>query len=125
MGFGSLTGEFWFGLNALHCLTSQGEWELRIDLKLTNGTIIYLPYKQFAVGPASEQYPLTISGFTGYTTDPIYTHLTYGQALNTMKFTTRDRNNGHRPNLNCTIPSQSNHVMSGVIIMQAYYLTIN
>ena len=22
MGFGSLTGEFWFGLNALHCLTS-------------------------------------------------------------------------------------------------------
>ena len=32
MGFGSLTGEFWFGLNALHCLTSQGQWELRIDL---------------------------------------------------------------------------------------------
>ena len=42
MGFGSLTGEFWFGLNALHCLTSQGQWELRIDLKLTNGTIIYV-----------------------------------------------------------------------------------
>ena len=36
------------------------------DLKLTNGTIIYLPYKQFAVGPASEQYQLTTSGFTGY-----------------------------------------------------------
>ena len=25
MVFGRLTGEFWFGLNALHCLTSQGE----------------------------------------------------------------------------------------------------
>jgi len=25
----SLTGEFWFGLNALHCLTSQGQWEAR------------------------------------------------------------------------------------------------
>ena len=54
MGFGSLTGEFWFGLNALHCLTSQGEWELRIDLKLTNGTIIYLSYKQFAVYRTSQ-----------------------------------------------------------------------
>ena len=54
MGFGSLTGEFWFGLNALHCLTSQGHWELRIDLKLTNGTIIYLPYNKFAVGSATE-----------------------------------------------------------------------
>ena len=94
MGFGSLTGEFWFGLNALHCLTSQGQWELRIDLKLTNGTIIYLPYNKFAVGPATEQYPLTISGFTGYTTDPFYldqSPTSYGRALNTMKFTTRDQ----------------------------------
>ena len=74
MGFGSLTGEFWFGLNALHCLTSQGQWELHIDLKLINGTIIYLPYNKFAVGPASEQYPLTISGFTGYTNDPFHSN---------------------------------------------------
>ena len=96
MGFGSLTGELWFGLNALHCLTSQGQWELHINLKLTNGTTIYLPYNKFAVGLATEQYPLTISGFTGYTTDPFLSHLTptshYG-ALNTMKFTTRDRDN--------------------------------
>ena len=117
MGFGSLTGEFWFGLNALHCLTSQGEWELRIDLKLTNGTIIYLPYKQFAVrvGPASEQYPLTISGFTGYTTDPFFLHLTptYGGALNTMKFTTRDHDNDRWPNHNCAIPAHHSGISGG------------
>ena len=76
MGFGSHTREFWFGLNARHCLTSQGQWELRIDLKLTNGTIIYLPYNKFAVGLATEQYPLTISGFSGYTADPFYSHPT-------------------------------------------------
>ena len=96
MGFGSLTGKFWFGLNALHCLTSQGQWDLCIDLKLTNGTIIYLPYNKFAVGSATEQYPLTISGFTGYTTDPLYSNFTpasSGAALNTMKFTTRDQDN--------------------------------
>ena len=110
MGFGSLTGEFWFGLNALHCLTSQGQWELRIDLKLTNGTIIYLPYNKFAVGPATEQYPLTISGFSGYTTDPFFSHIqspNLGAALNTMKFTTRDQDNDRLPNYNCAIPAHS------------------
>ena len=105
MGFGSLTGEFWFGLNALHCLTSQGQWELRIDLKLTNGTIIYLSYKKFAVGPASEQYPLTISGFTGYTNDPI-------SFQNTMKFTTRDQDNDLWPN-NCALYYGTDHKAGG------------
>ena len=33
-GFGSLTGEFWYGLSAIHCLTKQGQWELHIDLRL-------------------------------------------------------------------------------------------
>ena len=106
MGFGSLTGEFWFGLNALHCLTSQGQWELRIDLKFTNGTIVYLPYNKFAVGPATEQYPLTLSGFSGYTTDPFNLHHTptsYGDALNTMKFTTRDQDNDLNTNNNCAL----------------------
>ena len=99
MGFGSLTGEFWFGLNAMHCLTSQGQWELRIDLELTDGTIIYLPYNKFAVGPATEQYPLTISGFSGYTNDPFYP-TSRGDLLNTMKFTTRDQDNDLYPG-NC------------------------
>ena len=110
MGFGSLTGEFWFGLNALHCLTSQGQWELRIDLKLTNRTIIYLLYNKFAVGPATEQYPLTISGFSGYTTDPFLSHQSptdHIRALNTMKFTTRDKDNDHWSLGNCAIPTQS------------------
>ena len=106
MGFGSLTGEFWFGLNALHCLTSQGQWELHVDLKLTNGTIIYLPYNKFAVGPATEQYPLTTSGFTGYTNDP------FGNALNTMKFTTRDQDND-RWHRNCADPADHNGINGG------------
>ena len=33
-GFGSLTGEFWYGLRPLHCLTNQGQWQLRIDFTL-------------------------------------------------------------------------------------------
>ena len=69
-GFGSLTGEFWYGLRPLHCLTNQGQWQLRIDFTFTNGTKSYLSYKSFSVGPANSQYQLSISGFTGITTDP-------------------------------------------------------
>ena len=29
-GFGSLTGEFLYGLTPLHCLTNQGQWEMHI-----------------------------------------------------------------------------------------------
>ena len=87
-GFGSLTGEFWYGLRPLHCLTNQGQWKLRIDFTFTNGTKSYLSYNNFAVGPANSQYQLSISGFTGTTTDPFRTH-----NVNHMKFTTKDRDN--------------------------------
>ena len=30
-GFGNLTGEFWYGLKTINCLTQAGQWELRID----------------------------------------------------------------------------------------------
>ena len=73
-------------------------------------TIVYLSYKQFAVGPASEQYPLTISGFTGYTTDPFLSHLTPsndGAELNMMKFTTWDQDNDHWGDYHCSVHAHS------------------
>ena len=87
-GFGSLTNEFWYRLRPLHCLTNQGQWQLRIDFTFTNGTKSYLSYTKFSVGPANSQYQLNISGFTGITTDPFS-----GHSLNGMKFTTKDRDN--------------------------------
>ena len=104
-GFGNLpvddedtTGEFWIGLRSLHCLTSQGHWELRIDYMLSNETKGYLSYHHFRVGPASDDYQLSISGFSGNTTDPIIAGGGYN--LNGMKFTTRDRDNDKR-SCNC------------------------
>ena len=71
-GFGSLTGEFWYGLTPLHCLTNQGQWEMRIDFTLTDGTKSYLSYSSFKVGPASSNYQLNISGYNGiFANDPI------------------------------------------------------
>ena len=97
-GFGSLTGDLWYGLRPLHCLTNQGQWKLRIDFTFPNGTKSYLPYNNFAVGPADSQYQLNISEFTGITTDPFTVH-----DLNNMKFTTKDRDNDQQESGNCAI----------------------
>ena len=85
-GFGKLTGEFWYGLRALHCLTGQGGWEMRMDIKLANGTNIFLQYEQFKVASAKDKYKLTVGGFQGTTTDPMAGH-------NGMNFTTKDSDN--------------------------------
>ena len=105
-GFGNLpdddkdrTGEFWIGLRSLHCLTSQGHWELRIDYIFPNKTKGYLSYRHFRVGPASDDYQLSISGFTGNTTDPI----TGRHSLSGVKFTTRDRDNDKWSGINCAV----------------------
>ena len=97
-GFGNLTGEFWYGLRPLHCLTSQGQWKLHIDFTFTNGTKSYLSYNNFAVGTANSQYQLSISGFSGLTDDPFRTHY-----LNGRKFTTRDRDNDQKNIGNCAL----------------------
>ena len=94
-GFGKLTGEFWYGLRALHCLTGQGGWEMRMDITLANGTNIFLQYEQFKVASAKDKYKLTVGGFQGTTTDPMAFH-------NRMYFTTRDSDNDAR-NDNCAI----------------------
>jgi len=85
-GFGELTGEFWYGLRAFHCLTGQGGWEMRMDIMLANGTDIFLQYEQFKVASAQDKYKLTVGGFQGITTDPMAYH-------NGMYFTTRDSDN--------------------------------
>ena len=86
-GFGSLTGEFWYGLRPLHCLTYQGQWEMRIDYTLTNGTKRHLFYPFFRVEPASSNYVLTIV-YPKHFSDPLHTH-----PLNGSSFTTKDKDN--------------------------------
>ena len=85
-GFGNLTGEFWYGLRALHCLTGQGGWEMRLDINLPNGTKIFLQYEQFKVASAKDKYKLTVGGFQGTTNDPMAYH-------HDMYFTTIDSDN--------------------------------
>ena len=112
-GFGNLpdndndtTGEFWIGLRSLHCLTRHVAWELRIDYMFPNKTKGYLSYRHFRVGPASDDYRLNISGFSGNTTDPIIN--LYVDSLNQRKFTTRDRDNDYWDERNCAVHNGGN-----------------
>ena len=83
----------------MHCPTSQGNWELRIDYYLKNGTKSYLHYNKFAIGVAKEQYPLTISGFDSFgLTEPFNLD---SNNLNGMKFTSCDRDNDLYNSGNC------------------------
>ena len=89
-GFGDLEGEFWYGLENIHCLTTQDDVELRIELG--NGTIpsIVWTYQLFRVGGASTKYTLTIGEGTGV--GGTYDAMAYS---NGRAFTTPDMDNDH------------------------------
>ena len=103
-GFGDLNEDFWIRLRSMHCLTSQGNWELRIDYRLKNGTESYLHYNKFAIGSAEDQYPLNISGFDSIGLTDVFDG---GHSLNGMKFTSHDRDNdlnhAHGNAYNCAL----------------------
>ena len=87
-GFGDLNNDFWAGLKLMHTLTQSGQWEMRVDYKKGDETWSYHHYNNFSVGCASEEYPITVQGFTGEGIDNFASH-----PLNGMKFTTLDNDN--------------------------------
>ena len=119
-GFGDLNKEFWFGLNAMNCLTSKGDWELRIDFTFSNGTKSFMHYNHFRVGPPYDNYRLSISGFIGITpTDPFTTH-----SLNGQQFSTYDRDNdGWRRN--CAFGGQGSTSPGGWWYNRCFHINLN
>ena len=87
-GFGDLNNDFWAGLNLMNALTQTSQWEMRVDYQKNDNTWSYLHYNQFSVGSASEEYILTVGGFTGEGTD-WFTFLPH----NGMNFSTPDNDN--------------------------------
>ncbi|XP_005099182.1 fibroleukin [Aplysia californica] len=84
-GFGDLSGNFWFGLEKIHQLTSQGRCELRIDLRF-QGKNYYASYDNFSLSGETENYKLQLSGFSGNASDSMAYH-------NHKVFSTKDRDN--------------------------------
>ena len=62
-GFGSADGNFWLGNDKLSALTSQGQYELRIDFVSKSGQHHYAKYSSFSVGNEGTNYRLSVSGY--------------------------------------------------------------
>ncbi|CAC5389865.1 Fibrinogen-like protein A,Ryncolin-4,Angiopoietin-related protein 7,Angiopoietin-related protein 1,Ficolin-3,Ficolin-1-B,Techylectin-5A,Ficolin-2,Ryncolin-1,Tenascin-R,Fibrinogen-like protein 1,Angiopoietin-1,Tenascin-X,Fibrinogen C domain-containing protein 1-A,Tenascin-N,Veficolin-1,Ryncolin-3,Tenascin,Fibroleukin, Fibrinogen C domain-containing protein 1,Techylectin-like protein,Ryncolin-2,Angiopoietin-related protein 6,Techylectin-5B,Angiopoietin-related protein 2,Angiopoietin-2,Microfibril-associated len=85
-GFGDVKTEFWLGNDKLHVLTSQGSYELRVDLMDFNGDKAYAKYSTFYIGDQSTNYLLTVNGYSGTAGDALAYH-------NNQAFSTKDKDN--------------------------------
>ncbi|XP_025969634.2 tenascin isoform X2 [Dromaius novaehollandiae] len=84
-GFGDPKDEFWIGLENLHKITAQGQYELRVDLR-DRGETAYAVYDRFSVGDAKSRYRLKVDGYSGTAGDSMTYH-------NGRSFSTFDKDN--------------------------------
>lgn len=88
MGFGNLSGEFWYGLDLMHVMTYDDDMELRIQLETWDDRSIEFEYAIFRVDSEENQYNLFVDGFRG--SDKHLDALAYH---NNQDFSTFDRQN--------------------------------
>ncbi|XP_069102184.1 angiopoietin-related protein 7-like [Argopecten irradians] len=91
-GFGNLHGNFWLGNDNIHLLTST-PMILRVVLEGWDGKIGYAQYSSFQIANETQNYRLSVSGFSGSVS---YNALAVHDGYD---FTTYDRDNDvHRQN---------------------------
>ncbi|XP_036453938.1 tenascin isoform X2 [Colossoma macropomum] len=84
-GFGDMNDEFWLGLSNLHKITSQGQYELRVDLR-DKGESAYAQYDKFSVSEPRSRYKVHVGGYSGTAGDSMTYH-------NGRPFSTYDHDN--------------------------------
>ena len=78
-------------------------------------------YNHFRVGPATDNYRLSISGFTGITpTDPFTTG-----PLNGQQFTTYDRDNDQWSSGNCAFNTRGSTAPGGWWYRRCFLINLN
>ena len=96
-GFGNPRGEYWMGLDNIHCMTNNlPGTKLRVELGDWEGNSYYAEYSQFAVGDSNINYKMTVSGFSGNVTDQLSRHS--GQM-----FSTYDQDHDKWNGVNCAV----------------------
>ncbi|XP_076095740.1 microfibril-associated glycoprotein 4-like [Mytilus galloprovincialis] len=93
-GFGDVNTEFWLGNDNLHDLTSQGSYELRVDLEDFHGDKAYATYSTFNIGDKATNFILTVNGYSGTAGDALKYH-------NKQAFSTKDKDNDKDNSRNC------------------------
>ncbi|XP_037785776.1 ficolin-2-like isoform X1 [Penaeus monodon] len=82
-GFGDLAGEFWLGLDNIHALTNQTNYEIRIDLADWDGATKWAQYSTFLVRDRASNYQLQLGSYSGDAGNSFAYH-------NMMPFSTKD-----------------------------------
>nr|CAB3245506.1 ficolin-1-like [Phallusia mammillata] len=86
-GFGDLSGNFWLGLENLHKLTINRNYELRIDMiDFDNVQTYHVTYRHFSISTEATNYTLNVAGFSGTPSDGLRYH-------SGKPFSTYDRDN--------------------------------
>ncbi|XP_059178648.1 fibrinogen C domain-containing protein 1-like [Physella acuta] len=81
-GFGTLSGDFWIGLDFIYSLMTQHKYELRIDMMYKNKPY-YAKYGTFSIANEADRFRLTISDYYGTAGNSL-------SAQNNMQFATID-----------------------------------
>ncbi|NWT19111.1 ANGP4 protein, partial [Vireo altiloquus] len=86
-GFGDAAGEYWLGNEAVHLLTSQMPYALRVELQDWEGSQVYAHYRKFQLGSEQQFYRLSLQDYSGTAGQQS------GLALQGTQFSTRDADN--------------------------------
>ncbi|NXF51829.1 ANGP4 protein, partial [Oceanites oceanicus] len=86
-GFGDAAGEYWLGNEAVHLLTSQAPYALRVELRDWEGGQVYAHYGKFQLGSERQLYRLSLQDYSGTAGQQS------GMALQGTRFSTRDADN--------------------------------
>ncbi|KAH8372235.1 hypothetical protein KR093_010680, partial [Drosophila rubida] len=84
-GFGSFNGDFFLGLEKIHCLTRSRRYELLVEYLKVDGPTQYVRYNNFKISDESTGYALSLGEFDG--------NVNVLKDSDKMKFSTFDRNN--------------------------------
>ncbi|KAJ8015144.1 hypothetical protein DPEC_G00023100 [Dallia pectoralis] len=111
-GFGdlqSVSGEFWLGNDNIHYLSSQGDYNLRINMADFDGGQRYAAYANFTVADEKEHYKLQFGEFSGDSGDSLsgsyHPEVQWWASHQGMKFSTYDKDND-RYKSNCALEDQ-------------------
>nr|XP_011436832.2 ryncolin-4 [Crassostrea gigas] len=83
-GFGDTDGDHWIGNQRIHQLTSQGWYELRVDMSDFENENRFAYYRVFSVGNKDSGYKLTVGEYQGNAGDSM-------EAQNGQSFYARDK----------------------------------
>ncbi|GFR79851.1 ficolin-1 [Elysia marginata] len=97
-GFGSLTGDFWLGNDAIHALTDKHPYELRLDMR-HKGQEVFAAFSNFRIGNEASKYKLQLGPLIGSSAGT-GDGLTYHAG---MPFSTFDRDNDVHSTAHCAV----------------------